>query len=235
MTFGPEYPTACVSRFSTPINAHAQITTPPLFSGAIPTPVYEYSSRSGSIVSAISRIVTISAGIAVADPMIVAWQDDDFKLFPSDYASSLAQKIGITLAKDPVASTRLGPTSPAADEAAAGGLSTGAKAGIGVGVVLGAAIIGVTIILLYMRRGRKAETTAEGAGVAEMEDQDGHLGERKWFFGGRWRSEVNSVPVQNELDSKTVHVVPGPPAELDGGAPVREQEPQQSVHRDPPA
>jgi hypothetical protein len=231
MTFGPEYPTACISRFSTPLSAHAQITTPPLFSGAQPTPVYEYSSRSGSLLSAISSIIIISAGLAVADPIIVAWQQDDLNSFPSDYASSLARKVGITLTPDPVSSSRSGPTSPTA----AGGISTGAKAGIGVGVVLGAAIIGVTIVLLYMRRWRKAETTAEGAGVAEMEDQDGHLGERKWFFGGRWRSEVNSVPVQNELDSKTVHVVPGPPAELDGGTPFQGPEPQQSVDRSLPA
>jgi hypothetical protein len=227
MTFGPEYPTACVSRFSTPISAHAQITTSPLFSGAIPTPVYEYSSQSGSIVSAISSIIAISAGLAVADPIIVAWQQDDFKLFPSDYASSLAQKVGITLAPDPVSSTRSGPT----NSAPARGLSSGAKAGIGVGVVIGVAIIGVTIVLLYMRRSRRAETTAEGVGVAEMEDQDVHLGERKWFFGGRWRSEVNSVSVPNELDSKTVHVVPGPPAELDGGPPYQGSELQQSVQR----
>tara|TARA_R110002003_G_scaffold140_19_gene12877 strand:+ start:15480 stop:15998 length:519 start_codon:yes stop_codon:yes gene_type:complete len=162
----------------------------------------------------VSSITTISSGLAVADPIIVAWQQDDLTLFPPDYAKSLAQKLGITLSNS-ATSTSPGPTS----SPSSGGLTTAAKAGIGVGVVFGAAILGVAIVLLYLRRWRKDGTTPKEPRVAEMEDQDRHFGERKWFFGGRWRSEVNSVPTQSELDSKTVHVVPGPPAELEAREP----------------
>ena len=211
MTFGPDFPSACLSRFSTPFSAHARLTTAPPYSGVTPTPVYEYSSGSGASVTAVSSVTIIPSGLAIADPIIVAWQLEDFGSFPPDYASSLAEKIGITFAPSSVASTTPGPTNPPS----AAGLSTAAKTGIGVGVVFGAAILGVAIVLLYMRKWRKAETTTEGAGVAEMEDQDRHQGERKWFFGGKWRSEASSVPTQNELDSKAVHVVPGPPAELE--------------------
>jgi hypothetical protein len=42
MTFGPEYPDLCLSRFSTPVSAYAAIITEPAFEGRI-------SLRSGNI------------------------------------------------------------------------------------------------------------------------------------------------------------------------------------------
>jgi hypothetical protein len=53
-----------------------------------------------------------------------------------------------------------------------------------------------------------------------MEDQDYSHSQRKWVSGGRWRNEVNAQKAQSELDSKTVHVVPGPPAELEAREPA---------------
>ncbi|KAF2027723.1 hypothetical protein EK21DRAFT_91236 [Setomelanomma holmii] len=222
MTIGPEYPSACFSRFSTPFSAYARVTPPPLYSGATPTPVYEYS-QSGSITSAISSITVVPSGSAIADPIVVAWQLDDLKSFPADYATSLARRVNITLlaaSASSSASAGPGPTSAPGPD----GLSTGAKAGIGVGVALGAVIGGIAVVLLCMRRRRKAGTTDESPHVVEMEDQDRHFKEHKWFFGGKWRSEVNSEPTQNELDSKAVHVVPGPPAELEAREPPTSNE-----------
>jgi hypothetical protein len=54
-----------------------------------------------------------------------------------------------------------------------------------------------------------------GDTVPEMEDQDKNSAKRKWFLGGKWRSEARAESVTQELDSRTVHLVPGPPAELE--------------------
>jgi hypothetical protein len=51
---------------------------------------------------------------------------------------------------------------------------------------------------------------------SRMEDQDQDHAKKKWWAGGKWRSEATAEAEKQELDSKTVHVVPGPPAELDG-------------------
>jgi hypothetical protein len=106
MTIGPEYGKSCISHISTPLRAWAQITTSPPYSGATPTPVYEYTP-SAVPRTATSSITTITTGFAIADPVIVAWQEDDLLLFPSDYATSVARKIGITL---PSSTGKLGPT-----------------------------------------------------------------------------------------------------------------------------
>lgn len=37
----------------------------------------------------------------------------------------------------------------------------------------------------------------------------------KWFLEGRWRSEAEERIDLQELDSKTVKIVPGPPVELE--------------------
>ncbi|KAH7066332.1 hypothetical protein BKA63DRAFT_389829, partial [Paraphoma chrysanthemicola] len=208
MTFGPEHSGLCMSRFTTPFSALAPTTSPLLHSGETPTPVFEVTSRIGSTLSATSSITVIPSGLAIADPITVAWQYDDLALFPTEYARSLAQKIGITLPTPRSQETTSPPNTT--------GVSTAAKVGIGIGAVLGAAILGVVIVVLFMRRRwRKAEITSTESNLAEMEDQDGDHGVRKWFFGGRWRGEISAIPTQNELDSKTVHVVPGPPAELE--------------------
>ncbi|KAF1842317.1 uncharacterized protein K460DRAFT_182256 [Cucurbitaria berberidis CBS 394.84] len=220
MTFDPGYPRGCLSHFSTAFRAYAPITTTPAYSGATVTPVYEYTSWSppsggSQVPSIISSITTLTAGLAIADPVVVAWQIDDFRLFPSDYATSLAKRINITLPTSTSTTNLSEPTSTPQSNS----LSTGAKAGIGVGAVLGAAIIGVVMTILYLRKRRKAAATVQDPSVPEMEDQDRNFREHKWFFGGRWRSEVETEAAQNALDSKAVHVVPGPPAELEASEP----------------
>ncbi|CAN9366366.1 unnamed protein product [Alternaria alternata] len=222
MTFGSEYANFCLSSFSTPISAHAAIITSPAFDGETNTPVYEYTSYYGSQeTTVVSSITTIATGLAVADPVIVAWQIDDVGTFPSEYAKSLVARYSIPspASTSTPATDALKPTiSPASD-----GLSTATQVGIGVGVTLAAALAGGLLIFWCLRRRRKAASTEEPGGVIpEMEDQDHTHTERKWYFGGRWRSEVDAQPTQSELDSKAVHVVPGPPAELEAHEPAVE-------------
>jgi hypothetical protein len=224
MTVGSEFSRACVSYIATPIRAFAKMTTEPLYSGLTPTPVFEYTPSLAPS-SPTSSIVMITSGLAVADPVIVAWQVEDLVSFPSNYQTSLAQKIGVPL-----------PAGTPSSQPISNDLSTAAKAGIGVGAVLVAAIIGIILVILRIRKRRKHASTTQESGIAEMEDQDQNNTQRKWFFGGKWRNEayaegVHEVPaepvqreldsriVQNELDSRHVHIVPGPPAELDGSVP----------------
>jgi hypothetical protein len=224
MTVGSEFSRACVSYIATPIRAFAKMTTEPLYSGLTPTPVFEYTPSLAPS-SPTSSIVMITSGLAVADPVIVAWQAEDLPSFPNDYQTSLAQKIGVPL---PAGTPSSQPTSK--------DLSTAAKAGIGVGAVLIAAIVGIILVILRVRKRRKHASTIQESGIAEMEDQDQNNTQRKWFFGGKWRNEahaegvheVPAEPVQNELDSRIdlneldsrhVHIVPEPPAELDGSVP----------------
>ena len=81
--------------------------------------------------------------------------------------------------------------------------------------VLAAVIAGV-LLCLKRRRKMLAAAPAPEDSLPEMADQDGELARKKWWAGGKWRSEVDSRADPQELESKTVHVVPGPPAELDG-------------------
>jgi hypothetical protein len=76
-------------------------------------------------------------------------------------------------------------------------------------------IIAIVIAILFIRKRRKNKDATRNPDVPEMGDQNNARAEGKSFFGGKWRNEAHDEGVQNELDSKTVHIVPGPPAELD--------------------
>jgi hypothetical protein len=157
--------------------------------------------------------------------------------FPSEYQTSPAQKIGVSL-----------PAGTPSSQPTYNGLSPATKAGIGVGAVLIAAIIGIILVILRIRKGRKYASTTRESGIAEMEDQAQNNTQRKWFFGGRWRNgahaqlvhEVSAEPVQNELDSRIVqneldsrhvHIVPRPPAELDSSVPQSNTKQQDRVEK----
>lgn len=123
-----------------------------------------------------------------------------------------------------------------------GGLGTGAKAGIGVGAaivfILILGLVAATLLLLRKRAQRRrahagAELSANSTPEMEAGDRDRdrktYLGgqwrseaevkeeAQKSYLGGQWRSEAEVVGETRELDSKAIHVVPGPPAELDAG------------------
>jgi hypothetical protein len=233
MGFGSDVERYCISSISTPFKAHAMVTQSwPIVSNGVSTfsysLVYEYvtSSVVGTdaagiaeyTTSTVSSITTITSALAVADPIRVAWQLFELETFPTSYAASLANKIGASFTptarvqNTPDLPPETGvPPAPRAHE-----LSTAAKAGIGVGSAVGAIIVVLAILFLWLKSRRKrAVSPQEGTVVPEMEDQDGNLAKRKWFLGGKWRSEAHAEHTAQELDSKTVHVVPGPPAELE--------------------
>ena len=203
MTFDSSYPRGCLSSFSTAFAAYAPLS----LTDAIGDPVYQSintDSKSDGffVLSTDTSITTLASGLAVAGNVVVGWQIDDFKSFPSEYATSLAKRINITLPVSTATSNRLRP---------------GVIAGISVGVGLGVVIIGLVVTLLYLRKRRKATSTmTENSGPHEMEDQDETFRQHRFFFGGRWRTEVEPINSHRELDSKTIVAVPGPPSELYG-------------------
>ncbi|CAI6339935.1 unnamed protein product [Periconia digitata] len=111
----------------------------------------------------------VSSGIASAEPFQIFWKAEDLRLFPTEYASSLASRIDVPFATSTPASpgARLGSGTPQTSTPVPG-LSTAAKAGIGVGSVLGSAVaIGALVITLLWRRRsqrRRDELVAEGDG-----------------------------------------------------------------------
>lgn len=221
-------PNQCTSYFTEPLTALAPV--PSTESGA-PYGGYLWSSIEHSLGSdqAIHAYYyvksTITAGLASAAPFTVAWGPNDWTLFPTDYALPLAQRLGTSLdisspasasiTATPTGSQNSTPTTPKL-QGHSSALGPEAKAGIAVGTILGVAFILVAIFLFLKRRRKRDKTTMEGQ-TPEMDDQDQELRTRKWFLGGRWRSEAEVVRQQHELDSRAVHVVPGPPAELDAG------------------
>ncbi|KAF2009395.1 hypothetical protein BU24DRAFT_473535 [Aaosphaeria arxii CBS 175.79] len=164
--------------------------------------------------TSIALHTAISGATLFADPVTVYWQSTDLSLFPSKYASSLASAIGISVGTQTLT---LGPKTLSSTTSSStlnqqGVLSTGAKAGIGVGTVIGAALlVGVAFMFFLRLRRRKRQEPA----VAEL---SGHSSGYKRFFGGKLRAEMEGKALPVEIDSKSVCVVPGPPAELEGSS-----------------
>jgi LPXTG-motif cell wall-anchored protein len=101
-------------------------------------------------------------------------------------------------------------------------LSTGAKAGIALGAVLGFALIAGAIAVLVLRKRKKAQVPRIPQDVAEMPSHSAGL---KRLFRGKWRAEMDGDSQPVEIDSRKVYVVPGPPAELEA--------PQHELSRSP--
>jgi hypothetical protein len=190
------------------------------------------------------NITTMTRGVAIHGPIRVAWNEDELSIFPTAYASSLAQMIGVPLPSTiapgqssslptPTSSSSTSPTAPRTDKAA---LSKRAIASIAVGSAIAAVLLGFSIFLIISRRrrGKRAHTAAEKdeLDMPEMGDQEQSSKRGRWLNGGRWRNEVlteggelevtaererQELPVeerQQELESGSVFVVPGSPAEL---------------------
>ncbi|KAI4611854.1 uncharacterized protein J4E87_010356 [Alternaria ethzedia] len=215
MTFGSAYPDVCLSSFSTPFRAYAAIITAPAFDGQEVIPVYDYTTTyepSGRVreTSVISDITTLATGLAVADPVIVNWQIDDVGTFPSEYVKSLVARYSVpapAVTSTPIVINGLAPTTaPASSPSSPNGLGTGAQVGIGIGVAVAAAFVGSLMIFWCLRRRR--ERAANDVVIPEMGDQDCDRSQRRWY------NELDAQATQNELDSKPVHELPQPPAEL---------------------
>lgn len=111
----------------------------------------------------------------------------DLSIFPTAYASSLAQRIGVPFpaTTSPGSSSALSsrtissqPIAPSSSD-----LSTPAKAGIGVGVSLGIFLLAAISLLILLRRRQQRKLAAaynqpNRLGIPEMEDQDTSLVKR---------------------------------------------------------
>ncbi|PVI00690.1 hypothetical protein DM02DRAFT_707755 [Periconia macrospinosa] len=151
----------------------------------------------------------------LAQPVEIYWQEKDLSLFPTDYASSLATKIGVRFpANTPPPASPASPPSIApatSTPEATHNLSTATRAGIGVGSVLGAlALVATIVTLIWWRIRRKRGETAD-IEVVEMEGS----GIFKKFLRGKWRSEVGGRSEPVEMDARGVRIVAGPPAEME--------------------
>jgi len=176
MTFTSRY---CESVFSTPLRAFAPLTVS-YGDGSTSVVYQEYygsSQGSGLVLASSVNYTTLSTGLAVAAPIYVGWQAKDLPLFPLAYATSLAKQFNIPFTPGPTPGTSSSlPKQTNTSQSV--GLSTGAKAGIGVGAVLGAAcVIGVLFLLLCLarrRRRRRITVGTPGNELPEMIDQNKH-------------------------------------------------------------
>jgi LPXTG-motif cell wall-anchored protein len=167
---------------------------------------------------------TVASGLAIADPVTIYWQESDLSSFPQAYATSLAKRIGVefTGSATPASSSTLprdtSSPEPSSRASSDKGLSTGVTAGISVATVAVVALVAIGAVLFLRRRKRqkKAQAHMRNEGPAAEMDQDQSHAIKKWFLGGKWRSEVAAQGSKHELDSRSVNEMPVPPAELDG-------------------
>ena len=218
MSFGSESADLCLSSFSTPFRAYAAMTTAPAYDGEDVSPVYDYTTTysSGQSVrgtSVISDITTLSTGLAVADPVVVAWQIEDVDTFPSEYVKSLVARYSVAAPAGTSTPTinALEPTTAPVPSYSSSNIGIGTQVGIGIGVAVAAALVGGLLILWCLRRRRKS--AGYDVFIPEMKDQD--FTESQW----RWYHELDAEAAENELDSKPVHELPQPPAELEAHDP----------------
>jgi hypothetical protein len=240
MTFGTQASFSCVSDITKPLPAFDLMTFLPYSGAPSSTTDYEWQTSSwisngfgsdGYSTAWLSNTTTITSGIAVADPIVVEWHLKDMSNFPSAYASSLADRIGVTLesatpAGSPSLPRHTNTSSSTSTLTPPNALSIGAKAGIGVGAALILILIGCTTVFFLLKKKQKQTTsTPAGADVAEMEDQDQTLASKKWYLLGKWRNEHAGEERRHELDSRTVTVIPGSPVELPADEPRQHEDP----------
>jgi hypothetical protein len=224
----------CISAISTPLPVHALYTT--TYTNGVSSSFYEQVINDQSTVS---NMTTMTRGTAIADPLYVAWEAKDLSLFPVAYATSLAQKIGVSFT--PTATPASGATSRGASRTGASqtdstgtssqtdspnsesssGLSSGAKIGIGVGAGIGAALILALIAMFFiirrLRRRNRAVTSYPNETTPAMHGHDGGVAKMKWYQRSRPHDDgMEMQPGPNELDSMPVSYVSGEPVELEG-------------------
>jgi hypothetical protein len=166
----------------------------------------------------------VTFGTAHVPAMRIYWQASDLSIFDTAYGSALAARLKINFTPTPIsgasssqtASPALtsdipGPTSAPSSPV----LTPGAKVGISLGSICGAAAIFLVLYLTHRWRKRKTrdpevhrEDDFVGADAPEVAEADDPT-RRAWET--------------SELEAKSLNELPGPIAELDGAA-VREED-----------
>jgi hypothetical protein len=219
----------CQSVFTTPFTMARRVLTYNIFlSSTVSTTIYDDFALSAGVYAvtgsdtvvftnsiAVHSTTVVTSGTRMAAPLTVFWESSDLSLFPSAYAASLASLIGVTSTMPTTtppsmssATSTPQPVNPASTGSRGGSLSTGAKAGIGVGATLGFILIATLATLFLLRRRRYPQPLT----VPEV---SGETSGFKRFVGGKWRAEAEVKEKPIEIDSRNVRVIPGPPVELD--------------------
>lgn len=224
----------CRTTFSTPSTGIVGYTE----SGSTYWDYTYVTSSSGSRETTSRKNTTvITSGTASAARVVVFWQSADLANFPSEYAASLATRIGVSLSATTTPSPGATENNPAPtsaglignepEEDSPGGssssLGTGAIAGIAVGSILGViALIGAVFFILRRRR-RTHRSEGAGNGMAEV-DNNAHIQEMPGdssgpnaHLMGKWRAEAQGDQPQApvEIDSRGVKVVTRAPVEME--------------------
>jgi hypothetical protein len=213
MTFG-DYPFACMGQISTAVHPFT----------------LDQSALDGYSTTWRKHMNKVSSALAIMSPNVVAWQESDLPLFPTAYASSLAQKIGVPF---PDATTPAVPgsgsstglpreTNPAPEPPTPKRLTEGAKAVIGVCVSIGTVAL-VGFIFFVRLRWRRREYKGPGGGVAtaigDLPELITQEGSGKRLLGGGWGFKSSPAPRPHSPASlpQMVHIRPLPtnPIELE--------------------
>ncbi|KAK8087762.1 hypothetical protein PG997_002723 [Apiospora hydei] len=146
----------------------------------------------------------VSTGTASHSPFIVLWADRDLSLFPSDVSASRKSIESFGFQRPTATASAGGDNTVQASDHATTSLSSGAIAGIVIGVAF--AIILATLIMWFVLRKRSRKVPGNGH-APELDAV--HTATWKRWYRGAWRAELDSRNARSELDSRNVR------AELD--------------------
>lgn len=194
----------CASKFTTPCTAIMAYTDDGV-SHWDETVTYPDGTSSKTYRSTLD----IYSGTALTVPYKVYWARSDLSVFPPSYASSLATRIGVpfTITSPPTALPKISPRPNVP-------LTSGQKAGIGVGSSLGALVlISSMIALLFWRRKRRAQRLRDHHPTEP--ELSGHSRGLKIFLRGVWRTEAEAVSQPVEAGGRSVMIISGSCVELE--------------------
>lgn len=201
----------CVKTFTTPFTAIVAFSTSVFRFWDLAT--YDEKDKW----STYRNTTVLSSGTAYAHPLTIYWQSTDLSRFPSSYASSLATQIGVPFPATtpaPGASTNIvQPTSNSVLTAATAKTSRKTQAGIGVGSVLGALILGAAVFTILWLRRRRHQISDSNPQETDISFGGSVVGN---YAVGDLMIEVegHQLQIPIEIDSRSVQIVTGPPVEI---------------------
>ncbi|KAF2751046.1 hypothetical protein M011DRAFT_191508 [Sporormia fimetaria CBS 119925] len=157
---------------------------------------------------------TLPSGIAIAAPVMVAWQQEDLRLFPVTYATSVAEQMNVPFGTDaalPGASNSLTRETSEAQfdvDRQGQGLTVGVKAGIAAGAV-GLVLISVAICLFFfIRRPKQRSARSNHSDLSDIQELRADIDSNdKWLIKGQWRTEVEVAEKYRELAERPTSAV----------------------------
>lgn len=166
-----------------------------------PMIAYSLPLHSSGIVSMTSNNqapqITYSTGTLWAEPVVVYWQSTDLLNFPSDYATSLMPKMGLSSVE--TASIGSGSRDATGTDAVAA-LKVGAIAGITIGCVSFAALLVGLVNCLCLRRRRQGQVS--GTQQDLFTDTPDQLPAMRMIIGEDYRVELDARKHHAEVECR---------------------------------